>query len=303
MNTRDLFEFKALDCPVCGCGDKRTVGYRGGDAHHGGEGLKTTIVRCLACTHQYPSPMPFPKASLGEIYGNAAEYFERHELEEKKKTGKKLIEGFEERLGRKGDFLDVGCGRGELIWAAKDAGWNYSGVDPSGNFIEFGRKNLGVEGKVGTIKDANFPSASFDAVAMGGIIEHLYDPVEVLSEIYRLLRPNGWLYFDAPNEDGLYMYAGNLYMRLLGKDWVVVLAPTFSPFHVQGFNPLSLRRIVERCDFVIREFRVFGEISPQTGDSSFRKTAEYQFGKLINFVGKLLGKGIYMEVWAQKREV
>jgi 2-polyprenyl-3-methyl-5-hydroxy-6-metoxy-1,4-benzoquinol methylase len=138
---------------------------------------------------------------------------------------------------------------------------------------------------------------------MGGIIEHLYDPAQVLSEVFRLLRPEGWLYFDAPNEDGLYMQVGNFYMRLLRKNQLVVLAPTFSPFHVQGFNPESLQKLAKRCGLVIRDLRIFGQISPQTGNPTFRKRTEHQFARLVNGFGNLLGKGMYMEVWAQKREM
>lgn len=301
-DSEGLFEFRQINCPVCDSGRSKKVGYRGGEAHHSRQGVKTTIVRCVDCTHQYPNPMPFPTVNLDEIYVDAAEYFVNHDLEEKKRNCLGLIEKFEKRLGRKGDFLDVGCGRGELIWAAKESGWNFQGIDPSKDFVEFGRQYLGVEAQIGTLEEVNFPAESFDAVALGGIIEHLYNPAEILGQVQRLLRPNGWLYFDAPNEDGLYMQIGNAYMRLRGKDWVVVLAPTFSPFHVQGFNPNSIQKLVDGADFVIRDFRIFGEISPQTGNRTFRKVLEYRIGKCLNWVGNLFGKGMYMEVWAQKRD-
>jgi 2-polyprenyl-3-methyl-5-hydroxy-6-metoxy-1,4-benzoquinol methylase len=135
---------------------------------------------------------------------------------------------------------------------------------------------------------------------MGGVIEHLYDPVATLREIFKILRPNGWFYFDAPNEDGLYMLAGNAYMKALGRDWVVTLAPTFSPYHVQGFNPTSLRKILEISKFRIREFRMFGEISAQTGKMTLRKSSEYAAARLVNWVGNKIGRGMYMDVWAQK---
>lgn len=304
MNTlKEKFEFREIDCPVCGGGDFRLVGFRGGEAHHSYQGVKTSIVRCSACTHQYPNPMPFPTVSLGELYANADEYFERHDVDEKKKQGKKLIADFEAKLGRKGDLLDVGCGRGENIWAAKEAGWRYRGIDPSEDFVQFGRINLGVEADVGTLAEMNFEDESFDAIVMSGIIEHLYEPAAVLDEIHRILRPDGWLYFDAPNEDGLYMTVGNAYMKMRRKDWVVVLAPTFSPFHVQGFNPSSLHKILERTGFAVRDFRIFGKISPQTGDATIRKSLEYNVGRAVNAIGNVMGKGMYMEVWAQKRKI
>jgi SAM-dependent methyltransferase len=244
--------------------------------------------------------MPFPRVELNELYANADEYFERHDLEEKKHRGRELIQGFEDRLGCKGSFLDVGCGRGELLWAAKQAGWAYQGVDPSKDFIEFGKQYLGVDGHLGTLDEMKFADNSFDAIAMSGIIEHLYDPAELLTEVRRLLHPDGWLFFDAPNEDGLYMKIGNTYMKLRRKDQVVVLAPTFSPYHVQGFNPVSLKSLLDKLEFDLKDFRIFGNISPQTGKQTFRKTAEYRAGQLINWIGNSVGHGMYMEVWAQK---
>jgi SAM-dependent methyltransferase len=302
-NVNGQFEFQQIVCPVCGADDHRTVGVRGGRTHHSGQGVETTIVRCLKCTHQYPNPMPFPNVPLDELYSNADEYFERHDLEEKKLKGRELISDFEKRLGEKGTFLDVGCGRGELLWAAKEAGWQYDGVDPSKDFIQFGKQQLGVEGHLGTLAEMKFADNSFDAIAMSGIIEHLYDPAELLSEIHRLLRPDGWLFFDAPNEDGLYMKIGNTYMRVRGKQQVVVLAPTFSPYHVQGFNPASLKVLLDKLKFDLKDFRIFGNISPQTGEQTLRKTVEYRAAQLINGVGNAIGYGMYMEVWAKKRKV
>lgn len=300
---QDIFEFREVPCPVCSGDRSSLIGYRGGEAHHSGQGVKTMIVRCLDCTHQYPNPMPFPRISLDELYADADEYFERHDVEVKKEQGLSLMDNFETRLGRKGDFLDVGSGRGETLWAAKESGWNYDGIDPSRDFVEFGRKNLGVEARVGTLADMGYPDNSFDAIAMTGIIEHLYDPAAMLAEIHRILRPDGWLFLDAPNEDGLYMTIGNAYMKMRRKDWVVVLAPTFSPYHVQGFNPASLNKLLDNLKFSIDDFRIFGQISPQTGDPTLRKAVEFTAGKFVNWVGNSIGKGMYMEAWAQKREV
>lgn len=295
------FKFEKISCPVCETEDTKFCGWRGGEAHQSGAGVKTAIVRCRNCSHQYPNPMPFPEGDLSEIYVDADEYFRGHDVEKKKQNGLSLMREFELRLGKKGRFLDVGCGAGELLWAAKTSGWEAQGIDPSKEFIEIGRERLGVEGRVTTLEEANFPGDHFDAVIMSGIIEHLYDPLETLKEIHRVLKPNGWFWFDAPNEDGFYMKLGNLYMRLRGKDWVVTLAPTFPPYHVQGFNPKSLKNLVEKSDFELKELKNFGDISQQTGDQTLRKKIEYNGAKFVNWLGKFVGQGMYMSVWAQKK--
>lgn len=301
MDKSELFEFRDIVCPVCGRDEPKLLGYRGGNAHQNGQGIRSPIVRCRICTHQYPNPMPLPKAGIEELYVNADEYFQNHDLEVKKQNGLSLMKSFETRVGRKGRFLDVGCGRGELIWAAKQSLWGFEGIDPSPEFVEFGRKNLGVDIQVQTLEGARFESESFDAVAMGGLIEHLYDPAELLEEVHRVLKPDGWLWFDAPNEDGLYMQLGNAYMKMLRRDWVVVLAPTFSPFHVQGFNPKSLRLLLDRSNFVVKELEVYGGVTEQTGHKSFRKKIEFQIASGISWLGNSIGRGTYMNVWTQKR--
>lgn len=295
-----LFEFKEICCPVCDGNTPKFLGWRGGDAHQRGVGEKTAIVRCRKCSHQYPNPMPFPKVGLEEVYVDADEYFSGHDVELKKKNALRLMQEFEQKLGRRGKFLDVGCGAGELLWAAKESQWEVEGVDPSKEFVEIGFERLGVQGRITTLKEADFPDNYFDAVAMSSLIEHLYEPFETLCEVHRVLRPDGLLWFDAPNEDGLYMQFGNLYMRLQGKDWVVVMAPTFPPYHVQGFNPKSLRKLLDRAGFKCKEMEIVGGLYEQKGAKTLRKKIEFNAAKIINQVGKILNKGSYMSIWARK---
>lgn len=294
------FSFKQIPCPVCGADKPRLQGWRGGEAHQGGAGVKTAIVRCGECTHQYPNPMPFPENTLSEMYINADEYFRGHDVEQKKQNGLTLMQTFEKRLGRRGKLLDVGCGVGEVVWAAKQSGWEATGIDPSKEFIEIGRERLGVEGRVTRLEDAGFADDSFDAVVMGGIIEHLYEPAVTLAEVWRVLRPGGYFYFDAPNEDGLYMSIGNLYMRARGRDWVVVMAPTFPPYHVQGFNRRSVTKLVERAGFDMVSLVVGGGVCEQVGPQSLQKKVEYSLARVVNAFGRGIGKGSYMDIWAQK---
>jgi SAM-dependent methyltransferase len=300
MNNPSVFEFRELSCAVCGSTERTHLGWRGGKAHHDHRGERVEIVRCRTCTHIYPHPMPYPAGTVGDLYDDPDEYFSAHDVEVKKRQGSDLMKIVEDKLGRKGTMLDVGCGRGELLWAARDANWNYTGVDPSSAHLEWGRVNLDVQGLLGTIETASLPAESFDVVIMGGVIEHLYDPFATLQEVRRVLKPGGLFYLDAPNEDALYTQIGNLYLRALRRDWVVNLAPTFPPYHVQGFNPNSLRRLLERAGFQVEDLHVWGQVSPLTGKMSLRKRLEYRGAQLINWIGNRRGNGIYMDGWARK---
>lgn len=295
------FEFRHIDCPVCGHDDPKFLGHRGGDAHHNGSGVKTRIVRCVNCTHQYPDPMPFPSGGdLDDLYVDAEVYFKGHSSEYKKSFGLELLKDFETRLGHRGRYLDVGCAAGEFLWAAKESDWEYEGVDPSSEFIKIGKEHLGVNGRVCVLNDAAFPDGHFDAVSLSSVLEHIYDPYDLMLEIRRVLKPGGLLWFDAPNEDGLYMRAGNLYMKAQRKDWVVSMAPTFPPYHVQGFNPASLRSLLKRADLELEELKIGGGIWEFTGEKTLRKRVEFAAAKTITFISKQLNMGPYMSVWAKR---
>jgi len=294
------FDFRPTVCGACGGERARLLGWRGGDAHHGGAGVRTRIVRCLDCSHIYPNPMPFPARSLDDLYTDTDDYFQGHDVDAKKQSALDKMAYFEKTLGRRGRYLDVACGRGESLWAARESGWEYEGVDASSAYLEWAEANLGVRGKLGTLEEIKFPDNHFDAITMNAIIEHLYDPYSTMREVFRILKPGGLLSFDAPNEDGLYMRIGNLYMRAQGRDWVVTLAPTFPPYHVQGFNPRSLRRLLARVNFQIEQFTMGGAIWPPQGEMTLRKQAEYRAAKLIDWVGRHAGAGIYMDVIARK---
>jgi 2-polyprenyl-3-methyl-5-hydroxy-6-metoxy-1,4-benzoquinol methylase len=262
--------------------------------------MRIEIVRCKSCSHLFPHPMPFPKDGIASLYTDPDDYFSARDIEVKKSHGREMMKVLGQKLPGRGLLLDVGCGRGQLLWAGREAGWGVEGVDPSAENLEWARTHFGIEGRLGTIEEAGFPDEHFDAVIMSAVIEHLYDPLVTLREVWRVLKPGGIFYFDAPNEDGLYMRIGNLYMRAQGRDWVVNLAPTFPPYHVQGFNPASLRRLLQRAGFEVIDFFISGTISPATGEPSLRKRVEYQASRLINWIGNRSGAGIYMYVWGRK---
>lgn len=294
------FEFKPTTCTVCGSDCPKMVGWRGGAAHHGARGVRTKIVRCGQCSHMYPNPMPFPVEGLDALYSETENYFVGHDVERKQSVGRELLRGFEAELGWRGRFLDIGCGRGEFLLAAREEGWEYEGIDASSAFIEWGRKHLGVESRHVVLEDAQFPDDHFDAITMGGLLEHLYDPNQTMTEVRRILRPGGLLWFDVPNESGLYMRAGNLYMKCLGRDWCVNLAPTFPPYHVQGFNPASLRALLARVGLDIVKLKVEGTLWPFTGQPSLRKSLEYRVAQVVTWVGNKTGTGSYMEAVVRK---
>jgi SAM-dependent methyltransferase len=66
--------------------------------------------------------------------------------------------------------------------------------------------------KNGKIEDLRFDSDFFDAVSIWHVLEHVRDPRSTLSEISRVLKPNGILMIAVPNY-------GSIQAALFGKHW------------------------------------------------------------------------------------
>lgn len=229
-------------CPVCDTREARFRGFRGGWAHRTGQGTALAIVECVRCHLLYPQPTAVP-ADLSH-YRDPDTYLHSASEEMVKARGYTLGVA-QTMLGRPGRMLDIGCGRGESLVAAGRAGWNAVGVEPSAEFVAAGRA-LGVEIVNSTVADLAEPPASFDLVMLSGVLEHVYEPLEILRATRRFLRPGGLAVIDVPNERSLVQRLSERVARARGRDWTTTLSPTFPPYHVVGFSPRSLRFALER---------------------------------------------------------
>lgn len=134
-------------------------------------------------------------------------------------------------------LLDIGCGAGSLLQAARRAGWRAEGLEVSRTAAEHVRSE-GFEVFCGELSEARYPSGHFDVVTASEVIEHLEDPHELLAEVARILRPGGLFWATTPHGRGISA-------RVLGTDWSTVCPPE----HLQLFSLGGARRILERAGF------------------------------------------------------
>jgi len=91
-------------------------------------------------------------------------------------------------LPKPGRLLDVGCGIGQYLDAFGALGYRCSGVDSAPSAAAAGRdvRRADLEREL-----LPFPDSSFDAVFCKSVVEHLHDPVRLLTEFRRVLAPGG----------------------------------------------------------------------------------------------------------------
>lgn len=153
-----------------------------------------------------------------------------------------------------GRMLDVGCGLGFLL-SGVAAGWERHGVEISA----FAAGHAVPHGRIfpGRLEDAAYPGGHFDLVVLYHVIEHVHDPLALLKEIRRVLKPGGWLILGTPDFD-----SGAA--RRFGANYRLLHDIT----HISLFSNESMHRFlrdhgfcIERVEYPYFETRYFNEDS------------------------------------------
>lgn len=97
------------------------------------------------------------------------------------------------------NLLDVGCGNGAFLTAAKERskikGMNCVGVDPGKS--QFTPEGLDIYHD--DFQDVGFPTGLFEVVTCHDVVEHVIDPVGFLKEIFRVTARGGIAYVEIPD--------------------------------------------------------------------------------------------------------
>lgn len=141
--------------------------------------------------------------------------------------------------------LDWGCNDGYGLKILSKAASACVGVDICSAAIEIARNELPKNVELTVISGAAtpFPAQSFDIITAFQLIEHCYDPLEVVQEMVRILRPSGVVMCSTPN--------ALIRMGRPGSSW--------NPFHAHEYTARELRELLQRMFKYVEVIGLFGD--------------------------------------------
>ncbi len=214
-----------------------------------------TMRRCRGCGLEFYEPGVAGSSRFYEDIARSQQYYSTARWE------------FHETLRRlppDPDLLDVGCGDGFFLSLVK--GGRRRGLELNPEAVRKARaKGLEVEEALLPA----VPAGDADIITLFQVLEHVEDPVGVLGQAARVLRPGGRLFVAVPNNDA---YIGRALQDPLN-------AP---PHHPLRWRPDALRQVPKHAPFALEEL-LLEPLAPEHL-YSYRRT------QCVTALGRCLGR-------------
>jgi SAM-dependent methyltransferase len=215
------------------------------------------VKSCVQCQLRWLSPRP-TRDSYIELYtnekyfggGDAPECYE--ELAKERTTYfKRRIEQIEQVLSnRELSILDVGAATGEFVREALNRGHSAEGIEISGVARKTAKEHYGIDLLNVGLDEIQYVD-KYDVIHMNHVFEHLPYPDKSLIDCWRLLRPNGCLVLEVPQQ--FYNDLDRLKrVLLIGKQ---AQFTSYSLHHTYFFSPRSLSNLLRVSGFSVEKLR------------------------------------------------
>lgn len=137
-------------------------------------------------------------------------------------------------------LIDIGCGSGEMLLAAKDRSLQAIGFDTNRPLIRHIRERLGLMAFESPFDAALLPLAAAGhgrICTLAHVLEHLGEPLALVRQIHTAMRPGDLLYIEVP------LHTGQSF-RTQGFRWNL-----WASEHRALYAPQSLRFVATACGF------------------------------------------------------
>lgn len=196
------------------------------------------------------------------------------------------------RTGKR-KLLDVGSGYGFFLKEMKSRGWQVEGIEVSRAGRRYAQEKWGIHVYSEPLEDITLPDNYFDAITLFYVIEHIHDPLALLTEVKRILKPDGLILLRWPHTTPIIRILGPLARRL---------DLYHTPYHLYDFSPGTIKRALLGSGFKEVRTCIGGYTLPPQRLGQWASTVFGQLGEALYFLsrGRILFPGISKTTIAYK---
>lgn len=225
------------------------------------------IGRCRSC-RLVTVLNPLPQPSIRDLYNSDAGfriYVEAQRVDGLRRRHQSTIRHLTELLARPPEdctLFDVGAGAGEFLALARAAGFQVHGNEISEPAAKECFRRHGIT--LTTAELSEEPGADrVDAMTMWCVLAHVADPRRLLADAFRLVKPEGILYFHTPRWCMIDV-AGLAATRITSGVLSHVTERRVNAAHMRLYDHRNLRRLLHAVGFEVMELRSVSGYSLQT---------------------------------------
>jgi SAM-dependent methyltransferase len=200
------------------------------------EYMHPRMVECGGCNLVYASPAISREVLCG-AYAEAA-FDSGQESHFASETYGGLVAAEFDSIPQRHSALDIGAGDGSFLEKLMSLGFEeVVGVEPSAAPISAARENIRQMIRHDVFRASDFTPARFELITCFQVLEHIPEPLDLIKDIYSLLKPGGHFITVTHNLEALSA-------RLLGPK-----SPIFDIEHLQLFSQKTLETLLVRAGF------------------------------------------------------
>lgn len=250
-----------------------------------------SVIECTSCGFKHITPL-LSKEELTEFYKK--DFYSQGKPNYFKETKEDLLwwmatynnyYSLLERHTKGRKILDVGSGPGHFLACGKKRGWNVLGLEPSVEAWRYSKNR-----KLAVVNDffsynAVKEHGLFDVIHASMVLEHVPDPISLIKDMKKLLKPNGLVAVFCPNDYNPLQEI--LQKKLKFKPWWV--SPTH---HLNYFDAGSMKEILSKNGFeIVESFGTFPmEFFPLSG---FNYVGDHELGRKCHKTRKTFEINMY----------
>jgi len=243
-------ELEEVNCPTCGDSPRSLL--------HKYSNI--CFYRCNTCDLEYASPRLKEKDLIdlyqGDYWRSYSDFINwnyEEWLSNKDKTfhlanqNLKLVRKF---LDYDSNILDVGCDIGLTVKILNENRFNCEGIEVSEISTKIANEIVGAEVK-NTSLESYQSKIKYHGILLRAVLEHLYNPINVLEDCAKNLKKGGLIFIDVPHSRGI----STKYKKFLHKIKIKKDYRHFGfPAHLYSFNKKSLTFMLDKSGFDVIYF-------------------------------------------------